>query len=128
METLTTQHPCHFADYFAQGVSFKGDPWLMHLSLPKSGKLSQANILVPFTRPSLWSQKNLLAPLWPEGDYIAKRKFVAAVHNAFDPQSPARRAAHNEYLTEMARMRVLAACPTMAALHLHLMGKLMHIV
>ena len=95
----------------------------MHLSLPNNGKLSQANILVPLTRPSLWSQIRLLAPLWPEDDYLAKRKFVAAVHDAFNPQSPARRMAHNEYLTDMAHMHDLAVGSDMVALYLLLMGK-----
>jgi hypothetical protein len=99
----------------------------MHLSLPNNGKLSQANILVPFTRPSVWSQIKLLAPLWPEGDYLAKQKFVATVLSAFNPppKATAKRMLHNEYLTEMARMHDLAANPTMTALYLSLMGRQM---
>ncbi len=72
-------------DYFAQGVSFRGEPHLLHLNVPPNGKMTRANLLVPVSRPSLYSQLHLLAPLWPHGDLAARAKLIGKVHEALKP-------------------------------------------
>ena len=101
-------------DYFAQGMSFKGLPWLIHLALPDSSPVfSKANILVPLSRPSLWSELKLLTPLWPDGDEEAKAKFITKVRNALKPNV--------DYKAEMDRAKELARGDKMKKLYKELM-------
>jgi len=37
------------------------------------------------SRPSLYSQLHLLAPLWPHGDLAARAKVIRKVHEALKP-------------------------------------------
>jgi hypothetical protein len=93
-------------DFFAQGMSFRGDPWLLHLSLPDEGKkFTRANLLIPISRPSLWSQLKLLTPLWPFGK---KREFIEAVRKALKPDP--------DLLKEMERAEAIATGETMQQL------------
>lgn len=87
-------------DFFAQGVSFRGEPHMLHLNIPPDGHLSRANILVPVSRPSLFSQLHLLAPLWPDGDLAARSKVIMKVHSALKPNP--------HHVAEMDRLRELA--------------------
>lgn len=88
-------------DYFSQGMSFKGEPYLLHITPPPTGKLLRANLLVPVSRPSVYSQLRLLAPLWPPGDGAARARVVDRVHRAL--------AVDPHYKAEMNRLRSLAA-------------------
>lgn len=102
------------SDYFAQGMSFKGEPWILHLALPDEvEKFSRANLIVPLTRPSLWSELRLLTPLWPEGDEDAKKKFCERFKSALKPDK--------RYSAEMERARALASSPYMKSLYDSLM-------
>jgi hypothetical protein len=75
---------------------------MLHLCLPEGRqRLTRANLLVPTTRPSLWSQLHLLAPLWPPDDAEARRAYIASVQAALRP--------HPDYVHEMQRLRHLAA-------------------
>ena len=87
-------------DYFAQGVSFRGEPHLLHLNVPPDGKMTRANLLVPVSRPSLYSQLHLLTPMWPHGDLAARAKVIRKVHEALKPN------AHLQM--ETARLQALA--------------------
>ena len=102
-----------FSDVYAQGVSFKRDKWLLHITPPPTGRLSKANLLVPLSRPSLWSDLHLLQPLWPEGDMAARDKVIATVRKALIPSQ--------DYLAEILRLEVVAAA-TKQRLYSHMMG------
>ena len=56
---------------------------------------------MPVSRPSVYSQLRLLAPLWPPGDGAARAKVVDRVHRAL--------AVDPHYKAEMSRLRSLAA-------------------
>ncbi len=106
------------ADFYAQGMSFKGDPWMIHLALPDNmPKFDRANIIVPLTRPSKWSQLKLLCRLWKDdkgkADYITK--FAKAIKPC------------PNYVAEMLEARRLAVTPEMQILYQDLMGKPMPI-
>jgi hypothetical protein len=102
-------------DYFAQGMSFRGAPWLLHLSLPDNRAVfSRANLLIPLSRPSLWSQLKLLTPLWPPDKPSAKDKYLKAVMEALKPDE--------EYLAEMARANECAVSDYMTRLREAVMG------
>jgi hypothetical protein len=103
-------------DYFAQGMSFKGKPWLIHLTLPdKHPSFDRANILVPLSRPSRWSELKLITPLWPQGDSKAREKFINKVHQALKPSL--------DYKEEMKRAKALATGREMRALYLKIMKR-----
>jgi hypothetical protein len=72
-------------DCFAQGMSFRGAPYVLHMNIPPDGKLNRANLLVPVSRPSLYSQLHLLAPLWPPNDMAARSAVIRKVHAVLKP-------------------------------------------
>ena len=83
-------------------VSFKDESWLIDLAVPGTGKshLNKANILVPLSRPSVWSRVKLLRPLWNPGDTFKKDRVIKAYMQALKP-SP-------DFVKEMRRLRALA--------------------
>jgi hypothetical protein len=82
-------------------VSFKRDPWLLHLTPPDKGSLTRPNVLVPCTRPSLWSELHLLAPLWPHDNEAKRQEVIAFFCKLLQPDP--------DYVAEMQRLRLLAA-------------------
>ena len=67
-----------FTDFYAQGVSFKGEPHFLHLGLRKDEKhgYKRGNLLVPLSRASKFSEIHLLQPLWQPGDTTARQKII----------------------------------------------------
>ena len=63
--------------------------------------MTKANILVPLSRPSLWSRVKLLRPLWPPGDMVARAACIRKYRTALQPQP--------DFVKEMARLRALMA-------------------
>ena len=111
-EKITVFFMC--ADYYAQGMSFKGDPWLLHLALPDNRRsFSRANIIVPLTRPSKWSQLKLLSPLWT--DAKGKAAYVTQFMSALK--------VHEGYVAEMKLANSLAKSEEMRQRYLDLMKK-----
>jgi hypothetical protein len=88
-------------DFFAQGCSFRGQPHLVHITPPpgRGQRLNQGNLLVPISRPSLWSELKLLSPLWQPGDEAGKARVLAVVKKALIP-SP-------DYLAEKKQLQDL---------------------
>lgn len=76
-----------FTDYFAQGVSFRGDPHFLHLNLPPRQTFKRANLLVPVSRPAKLSDVVLLQPLWKAGDLAERERVIRMISGAmkFDP-------------------------------------------
>jgi hypothetical protein len=58
-------------DCWAQGMSFRGEPFLLHLSIPPTANISRANLLVAISRCSSWEELHLLVQLWPRGESVA---------------------------------------------------------
>lgn len=87
-------------DVFAQGMSFRGAPYVLHLNIPPDGKLHRANLLVPISRPSLFSQLHLLAPLYSVGDKATRSSVIQKVYNTLKPDP--------HLVAEMQRLRALA--------------------
>lgn len=88
-----------YTDYFAQGVSFKGDPHFLHLGVSEKQGYRKANLLVPLSRPAVLSDVVLLHPLWPKGDHLARQNFIRMFKKslALDP----------DYEAEMDRLNTL---------------------
>lgn len=86
-----------FTDYFAQGVSFRGDPHFLHLNLPPRQTFKRANLLVPVSRPAKLSDVVLLQPLWKTGDVSERERVIKMISGAlkFDP----------DYTAEMDRLQ-----------------------
>lgn len=63
--------------------------------------MTKANILVPLSRPSLWSRVLLLRPLWPPGDHAARAACIQKYRTALQPQQ--------DFVKEMKRLRALMA-------------------
>jgi hypothetical protein len=89
-------------DYFAQGMSFRGTPNLLHITPPpgQGQRLNRGNILVTVSRPSLLSELNLLTRLWREGDDADKARVIGAVKAALIPSK--------DYLAEKVRLHALS--------------------
>ena len=89
-------------DYYAQGLSFRNDPWLAHLRVPDdNGPLQRASVLVTLTRFADWDRVLAWTPLWPPTatqDDI--RKVVDAFHRASRPSA--------DLLAEVQRLTELA--------------------
>lgn len=85
-------------DYFAQGVSFKKAIWLLHLKPPSSGKMSKANLLVPITRPSLFSDLWLLAPLYT--NEVERLEVIRRYKLALKP--------NDHYIVEMKKLELMS--------------------
>ena len=95
-------------------MSFKNDPWMLHLALPdKKSYFSRANLIVPLTRPSKWSQLKLLCRLWKDEE--GKQEYIKQFAKAIRPD-PA-------YVAEMAEARRLASSEEMKSLYHQLMKK-----
>lgn len=71
-----------FTDYFAQGVSFRGEPHFLHLNLPPRQSFKRANLLVPVSRPAKLSDVVLLQPLWQAGDLKERDRVIEMISNA----------------------------------------------
>ena len=83
-------------DYFAQGMSFKGACWILHLSPPPSGHFKRPSVLVPLTRYRHWGEVRSLCPLWSqsaneEDKQAVKDKFVACARVSPDLVAEMRR-------------------------------------
>jgi hypothetical protein len=89
-------------DYFAQGMSFRGKPNLLHVTPPpgQGQHINRGNLLVTVSRPSLKSELNLLTPLWRPGDDADKARVLKAVRAALIPSQ--------DYLAEKARLQALS--------------------
>lgn len=85
-----------FTDYYAQGVSFRGDPHFLHLSVSQREGYRRANLLVPISRPAVLSDVILLHPLWPPGDQAARHRIVRKFKTALQPDE--------DYDAEMVRL------------------------
>ena len=82
-------------------VSFKDESWLIDLTPPfDKSHLTKANILVPLSRPSLWSRVKLLRPLWPAGDDAARGECINKFMSAMKPNA--------DFIIEMKRLKDLA--------------------
>ena len=88
-------------DYFVQGMSFKSDPWALHLNPPPTGKLTRASVVVPLTRYGSWDHVKLLQPLWPRGDAKARDRVIRRFHALLQ--------SNDDFVAEMARLHELAA-------------------
>jgi hypothetical protein len=105
-----------FTDYYAQGASWKGDPYLLHLKLPPPGKkidevngkaakenmgssFKAGNLRVPLTRAGDMDGINLVAPMWRPGDDVEEARVVDNIYRALLPSE--------DYIAENARMKVL---------------------
>ncbi len=87
-------------DYFAEGMSFRDQCWIAHLSPPPTGNFLRASVFVTITRWSKFNDVHLLAPLWKEGDEATRTKVIQAFH-ACATMSP-------ELITELDRLERLA--------------------
>jgi hypothetical protein len=87
-------------DFFAQGMSFRGDPFLMDLRPPPTGRFVAGSIRVAVTRPSSMADLHLLAPLYPPGDMPARAVVVNQYMRALAPNTP--------YNNEMVRLASVA--------------------
>jgi hypothetical protein len=88
-------------DYYAQGLSFRGDAWLAHLCVPERGALQRASVLVTLTRFADWDRVLAWTPLWqPTATSDDIRAVVDAFHRASRP-SP-------DLLAEVRRLNDLA--------------------
>lgn len=72
-------------DFFAQGLSFKHNCWLAHLTPPPNGQLTRATLLVILTRFASWSMIRLLTKLWPDGDNKQRKKVINRYLTACQP-------------------------------------------
>ena len=98
---IPLDHAMAVTDFYAQGVSFKKDPFFCHINPPPDSSIRRANILVPVSRPSLWDALHLVAPLWPKGDVQERKRVIQAFMRAVKPRP--------EYVKEMARLHDLAS-------------------
>ncbi len=89
-------------DYFAQGMSFRGKPNLLHITPPPGAgnHYNRGNLLVTVSRPSLKSELNLLTPMWRPGDDDDKQRVIKSVMDALTPS--------DNYLAEKARLQSLS--------------------
>lgn len=85
-----------FTDYFAQGVSFRGDPHFLHLGVSGKQGYKRANLLVPISRPARLSDLVLLHPLWADGDSAARQRIIDMIRRALKPDM--------DFETEMKRL------------------------
>ena len=98
---IPLDHAMAVTDFYAQGMSFKGDAFLIHLTPPHgSAGIERPNVLVCTSRPSDWFDFHLLAPLWPPGNLKERERVITALHRALRPRP--------EFVAEMARLRLLA--------------------
>lgn len=88
-----------YTDYFAQGVSFRGDAHFLHLGINGKQGYRRANLLVPISRPAVLSDVVLLHPLWPENDEKAREKIIKQFKKALTPDP--------DFEAEMCRLRQL---------------------
>ncbi len=76
-------------DYFAQGMSFKEEYWLAHLTPPPGrARLQRSSVYVSLTRFARMSKFLALAPLWTEDDASARDDVISKFHDAaqVDPE------------------------------------------
>lgn len=88
-----------YTDFFAQGVSFRGDPHFLHLGVSEKQGYRRANLLVPISRPAVLSDVVLLHPLWPRGDHTARLNIIRLFKKALTPDP--------DYESEMERLQQL---------------------
>jgi len=69
------------------------------LNVDKKQGYLKANILVPISRPAKFSDLVLLTPLWPNGDMLARKKFLEKFHRCLQ-HTP-------DYRAEMERLNDL---------------------
>lgn len=69
-------------DYFAQGMNFRNDCWLLHLTPPPTGAFDRASLLVMLTRYSSMDDVKLLTPLWPTGNAAARKRVIQSFYKA----------------------------------------------
>jgi hypothetical protein len=81
-------------------MSFKDDPWLLHLEPPPTGVFARASILVPITRYASMAKLHLLTPLWPVGNAKRRIEVINAFHKAMRTD--------RDQVAEMARLMHLA--------------------
>jgi hypothetical protein len=87
-------------DFFSQGMSFRGDPFLMDLRPPPTGRFVAGSIRVAVTRPSSMADLHLLAPLYPPGDMQARAVVVNQYMRTLAQNTP--------YNDEMTRLAIVA--------------------
>jgi len=80
MKITRTALPFDYAyavtNFYAQGLSFKDECWVAHLTLPASGRLNRAGRYVVTTRFASMIRLLLLEPLWEDGE--TKKKVLDA--------------------------------------------------
>jgi hypothetical protein len=92
-------------DYYAQGLTFKDDRWLVHLTPPPGGKFARASIVVIISRYRSWDSVHLLDRLW---DSAAQREVAIDKFTKTLTMTPALE-------HELARLQALAASLPAAA-------------
>jgi hypothetical protein len=91
-------------DYYSQGMSFKGDKWIVDMRVPSDGQFHRASILVILTRYSSWDDVILLHPLWPAGDADERQRVIDKYYAT--TQDPA----FLELVMDIDRIKHLAVC------------------
>lgn len=66
-------------DFFAQGLSFKEQVWLIHINPPPDNFMKRPSLLVPISRHPRVSAIHMLAALWPENDEKEKEKTIKEI-------------------------------------------------